>query len=213
MPQDVSFTWQRAAVVAALLARSCSSSMASSVYDWYLTELSAVFAGLAIVAAILAGMWPNRVAREFCGGAAELTTTALLIGFARTIEVVLNEGMIRHRDPRHRRSARRASRRSSAVGMLCVQSVCNFFIPSGSRPGLRHHADHGAAGRPAGSSRQVAVLAYQFGDGFTNMVVPTNALLMGMLALAASRSSAGCASSCRCWSRSTSLRSSRWSWR
>jgi len=35
-----------------------------------------------------------------------------------------------------------------------------------------------------GLSRQVAVLAYQFGDGFTNMVVPTNALLMGILALA-----------------------------
>ena len=34
-----------------------------------------------------------------------------------------------------------------------------------------------------GVSRQTAVLAYQFGDGFTNMIVPTNALLMGMLAL------------------------------
>jgi uncharacterized ion transporter superfamily protein YfcC len=67
--------------------------------------------------------------------------------------------------------------------MLAVQSVTNFLIPSGSgqayvtMPIMAPLADITRVGR------ETAILAYQFGDGLTNMIVPTNALLMGMLAL------------------------------
>jgi uncharacterized ion transporter superfamily protein YfcC len=67
--------------------------------------------------------------------------------------------------------------------MYIIQSLINFFIPSGSgqayvtMPLMTPIADI------SGISRQVAVLAYQFGDGFTNMIVPTNAVLMGILGI------------------------------
>ena len=72
----------------------------------------------------------------------------------------------------------------AAVGMLGVQTVCNFFVPSGSGQAYVTMPIMAPLSDLTELSRQTAVLAYQFGDGFTNMIVPTNALLMGILALA-----------------------------
>ena len=70
------------------------------------------------------------------------------------------------------------------LGMLLVQTVCNFFVPSGSGQAFITMPIMAPLADLTGISRQTAVLAYQFGDGFTNMVVPTNAVLMGILGLA-----------------------------
>ena len=72
----------------------------------------------------------------------------------------------------------------SAIGMLGVQTVFNFVIPSGSGQAYVTMPIMAPLSDLTDLSRQTAVLAYQFGDGFTNMIVPTNALLVGILALA-----------------------------
>ena len=72
----------------------------------------------------------------------------------------------------------------AVLGMLLVQTVCNFFVPSGSGQAFITMPIMAPLADLTGISRQTAVLAYQFGDGFTNMVVPTNAVLMGILGLA-----------------------------
>ena len=71
----------------------------------------------------------------------------------------------------------------SAVGMLLVQTICNFFIPSGSGQAFVTMPIMSPLATLTGVPQQTAVLAYQFGDGFTNMIVPTSALVMGALAL------------------------------
>ena len=65
-----------------------------------------------------------------------------------------------------------------------VQTLCNLFIPSGSGQAYVTMPIMAPIADLTGLTRQTAVLAYQFGDGFTNMIVPTNPVLMGMLALA-----------------------------
>ena len=153
-------------------------------WEWYLGELTAILLGLALVTAVVGRVGPNRVADAFCRGATELTTTALLIGFARTIQVVLSEarvidtvidGLARPLDG--------LSPTVAALGMLAVQTVCNFFIPSGSGQAFVTMPIMAPLADLTNVSRQTAVLAYQFGDGFTNMIVPTNAVLMGILAI------------------------------
>ena len=72
---------------------------------------------------------------------------------------------------------------TSAVGMLFVQTICNFFIPSGSGQAFVTMPIMSPLATLTGVPQQTAVLAYQFGDGFTNMIVPTSALVMGALAL------------------------------
>ena len=69
--------------------------------------------------------------------------------------------------------------------MFLVQSAANLFIPSGSGQAYVTMPIMAPLADIVGVTRQVAVLAYQFGDGFTNILVPTNAVLVGILAMAA----------------------------
>jgi uncharacterized ion transporter superfamily protein YfcC len=174
--------WVLGAVVVALLVLIYGLSR----WHWYLVEMGALFVALAIVLAIIARMSPDRTAVEFGKGAAELTTTALMIGVARGIQVVLDEGgvvdTIVHGISLPLQELPGAL---SAVGMFFVQSLANFFIPSGSGQAYVTMPIMAPLADLVGVTRQVAVLAYQFGDGFTNILVPTNAVLVGILAMAA----------------------------
>ncbi len=184
LPDDRRLTMRRWTVLAVLAGGIGLFVWGVAARGWYLTELSAVFLAIGLIAAVVAGVTPNRAARAFLGGAAAMTATALLIGFARTIEVVLTDARVIDTIvyglaqplaalPSH----------AAALGMLAVQTTANLFIPSGSGQAYVTMPIMAPLADLTGVTRQTAVLAYQFGDGFTNMLIPTNALLMGMLAL------------------------------
>ena len=155
-------------------------------WHWYLVEMGALFVGLAVLMAAIARISPDRTAVTFGQGAAELTTTALMIGVARAIQVVLDEGgvvdTIVHGISLPLQALPSAL---AAVGMLVVQSVTNLFIPSGSGQAYVTMPIMAPLADLVGVTRQTAVLAYQFGDGFMNILVPTNPVLVGILAMAA----------------------------
>lgn len=154
-------------------------------WGWYLTELGAVFLVLAIIAAIIGKVSPNKAAIEFTKGATELTTTALLIGFARAIALILEDGQVLHTIVHALATPlQETGPEIASVGMFLIQSVINFFIPSGSGQAYVTMPLMTPIGDLTGVSRQITVLAYQFGDGFTNMFVPTNAVLMGIIGIA-----------------------------
>jgi len=179
------FDGMHASVLALIVASVVVIVIGLSQWHWYLAEMGAIFVGLSILIAIVARMTPDRWASKFCEGAAELTTTALLIGFARTIQVVLDDGQvvdtIIHGIAQPLESL---GAQGAAVGMLAFQSLCNFFIPSGSGQAYVTMPLMAPLADLVGVSRQTAVLAYQFGDGLTNILVPTNAVLVGILGLA-----------------------------
>ncbi len=154
-------------------------------WHWYLVEMGALFLGLTVVLSAVGGLTPDVTARTFCEGAAELSTTALLIGFARTIQVVLDQGGVIDTIV-HGLSLplQGLGAGPAAVGMFVFQSLTNLFIPSGSGQAYVTMPLMAPLADLVGVSRQVAVLAFQFGDGFTNIIVPTNAILIGMLAMA-----------------------------
>lgn len=184
-PTDVRLTGSRMAVLALFVAAIALIVFGVGVYHWWFDYLMAVFLGLGILAAIVGRISPNIAANKFCEGAAEMTTTALLIGVARTIEVVLDEGMVIHTIINGiAETISGAGPYLASLGMVGVQSVANFLIPSGSGQAYVTMPIMAPLSDLCGVSRQTAVLAYQIGDGFMNMIVPTNALLMGMLALA-----------------------------
>ena len=66
----------------------------------------------------------------------------------------------------------------SAIGMLFVQNVINFFIPSGGGQALVTMPILAPVAEMVGLSRQIAVLAYQLGDGFSNIFWPTSVFMM-----------------------------------
>jgi uncharacterized ion transporter superfamily protein YfcC len=156
-----------------------------SAWHWYLDELGAMFFALTLVVVIVARINPSKAAISFGVGAAELTTTALLIGFARCIALLLEDGQVLHTIVYYLSQAlQQAGPEVAAVGMFFFQSLLNFFIPSGSGQAFVTMPLMAPIADLTGLSRQIAVLAFQFGDGFTNMLVPTNAVLMGIIGIA-----------------------------
>lgn len=156
-----------------------------STQGWYLVELGALFIGLALFTGLVGGLGVNATARQFGDGAAELAMTALLIGFARSIALILEEGVVLHTivdvlaTPLSLLGAH-----LGAVGMMFVQLLINFFIPSGSGQAFVTMPIMAPLADLVGISRQTAVLAFQFGDGFANMLFPTNVILMSILGIA-----------------------------
>ena len=97
-------------------------------YHWYLDEMGAIFLGLSVLIAIVARLSPDGAAKSFCIGAGELTTTALLIGFARTIELVLSDGIVVDTIIHSiAQPLQNLGATGAAVGMFALQSVCNLF--------------------------------------------------------------------------------------
>lgn len=178
-------TARRSAVLWATLAALGVLIWGIAVWDWYLVELGALFLVLAIVAGAIGRMGVNATAETFARGAAELTSTALLIGFARSIALLMEDGVVLHTVV-HALAAPLAvmGAELAAVGMLVIQSGLNFFIPSGSGQAFVAMPLMAPIGDLVGVSRQISVLAFQFGDGLMNMIVPTNPVLMGILGLA-----------------------------
>lgn len=183
-PTDIKFNGARAAVLLVFLAGVVGFVFGAKYQGWYILELNAVFLGVGIVAAALVRMSPGDTSRSFIEGAAEMTSAALLIGVARAIQVVLDDGQIADTVIHGIAGLLDgASADVAAIGMLGVQTVCNLFIPSGSGQAYVTMPIMSPLADLTQVPQETAVLAYQFGDGFTNMVVPTSALVMGTLAL------------------------------
>jgi uncharacterized ion transporter superfamily protein YfcC len=149
---------------------------------WYLIEVGAVWLALALVAGLVGGLGPDAIARRFASGASALAVVALLVGFARGIGLILEDGQVLHTIV-HGISLplQQVGPELSAVGMMLVQTVINLFVPSGSGQAFVTMPIMAPVGDLVGVSRQVAVLAFQFGDGFSNMIIPTNVVLMAIL--------------------------------
>ena len=183
-PEDIALTVSRMAILAIFVLGIVGFVVGAASYGWYIAELNAVFLGVGIIAALIARIPAGVTSRTFIGGAADMTAAALLVGFARTIEVVLSDGQVI--DTIIYAIAGMLEglpAEASALGMLVVQTICNFFIPSGSGQAFVTMPIMSPLATLTDVPQQTAVLAYQFGDGFTNMIVPTSALVMGALAL------------------------------
>jgi uncharacterized ion transporter superfamily protein YfcC len=183
-PADLQMTGQRILVLAIFIFGIVAFVYGVSEYHWYVPELNAIFLGIGLLAAIVARIPAGETSRTFIDGAAAMTPAALLVGFARTIEVVMTDGQIIDSIVHAIAGVlENLPAEAAAIGMLIVQTICNFFIPSGSGQAFVTMPIMSPLATLTDVPQQTAVLAYQFGDGFTNMIVPTSALVMGALAL------------------------------
>lgn len=156
-----------------------------SQYGWYLYELGACFVGWGLLITVLGRLSFDEASESFIEGVKDLTSTAVLIGVARGIALILEDGQILHSIVNGlAMPLSHVPAAISAVGMLVIQTILNLFVPSGSGQAFVTMPLMAPLSDLVGIPRQVAVLAYQFGDGFSNMIVPTNAVLMGIIGIA-----------------------------
>lgn len=183
-PADVHLNGPRIAIIVAFIGGLVLFVYGVSEYHWYIPELNAIFLGIGLLAAAVARIPAAETSRVFLEGAAKMAAPALIVGFARTIEIVLSDGQIIDTIVYSVASTLEGMPPDvAAFGMLVVQTITNFFIPSGSGQAFVTMPIMSPIATLTEVPQQTAVLAYQFGDGFTNMIVPTSALLMGALAL------------------------------
>ena len=154
-------------------------------YGWYLPEICALFMALGVAAGFSAGYSADDIAKEFIAGAKDIFSAALIIGFAAGIIVILKNGQVIDTMLNSMASALDGSGRAGALGtMYGIQTFINLFIPSASAKAAVTMPIMAPFSDLIGVSRQATVLAFQFGDGFTNMITPCSGVLMAVLSVA-----------------------------
>lgn len=153
-------------------------------HGWFLTELSANFFLVGIIAGFVGGMKVNDIFDAFIEGMKLVVYGAIIVGFARAILVVLESGLIIDTIIQSMSGILDYLPKSiSVLGMLVIQVIINFFIPSGSGQAVTTMPIMTPIADLQEIPRQIAVLAFQYGDAITNTIIPTSASLMGVLAV------------------------------
>ena len=148
-------------------------------------EIGGAFVVMAVVVSLLAGRGPNQICADFNDSFREILVGALVCGVARGVSVVMTEGMVM--DTVVYGAALLVSSLPpalTAVGVLFGQTAFNFLVPSGSGQALITLPILVPVADLAGVTRQVVVLATQWGDGITNVIFPTSGYFMATLVMA-----------------------------
>ena len=154
-------------------------------WDWYMSEITGLFLGMGILAGVIAGFPANRIADELIAGAKDILSAALVVGFASGIIVILQDGKVVDSILHAMQNGLDGTGEAlSLTAMYGIQAVINFLIPSATAKAAITIPIMAPFSDLVGVSRQAMVLAFQFGDGFTNMVTPTSGVLMAALAMA-----------------------------
>ena len=154
-------------------------------WGWYIAEISGLFIALGLLSAIIARMSVAATVKSFYTGAKEMLPAALIIALSKSILVVANDGKIVDTILFALSGLVDGMPKAIAVQlMFLTQGAINFFIPSGSGQAAITIPIMSPLADLIGVSRQTAVLAYQFGDGLFNMIIPTSGVTMGILSIA-----------------------------
>ncbi|WP_227935183.1 YfcC family protein [Alkalihalobacillus deserti] len=153
-------------------------------WGWYFIEIGGWYAFMSIVLGFICGMNASSIAEAFNEGFKKMIVAVVVIGLSRSISVVLQEGNILDTIV-HGISEVVSGMPTAltAIVMMVVQGLFNFLVGSGSGQAMITMPIMTGLSDLLGVSRQTAVLAFQFGDGFTNLIYPVS-LVLAILAMA-----------------------------
>lgn len=154
-------------------------------YEWYITEIAALFLVMGLLSGASMSYDANKITKLFIDGAKDIMSAALVVGLAGGIIVILEDGKIVHTILHSLAQSMSDLGNIASVGiMYMIQTLINIFIPSGSAKAALTMPIMAPFSDLIGLSRQATVMAFQFGDGFTNMITPTSPVLIGVLGVA-----------------------------
>lgn len=154
-------------------------------YGWYIKEIATLFFAMGLATGIAMNYNPDRITKLFLDGVKDIQSAALIVGLAGGIIIILNNGNIIDTLLYKLSESISGMGRMAALSMMyVVQNLINLVMPSGSAKAALTMPMMSQFSDLIGLSRQATVLAYQFGDGFTNMITPTSGVLLGVLSVA-----------------------------
>ncbi len=154
-------------------------------HGWYIMEIATLFFAMGLASGIAMGYDANRITKLFLEGVKDIQSAALIVGLAGGIIIILQNGnIIDTLLYRLSETISGAGRMASVSMMYVTQTVINLFMPSGSAKAALTMPMMSQFSDLIGVSRQATVVAFQLGDGFTNMITPTSGVLLGVLSVA-----------------------------
>ncbi|UPH69971.1 YfcC family protein [Abyssibius alkaniclasticus] len=151
---------------------------------WWMARMGALFFGMAIVVGLVARMGEKKLTSAFVDGAKDLLGVALVIGLARGIVVIMEQGLIADTILNSAADTLGGLPQMAFINlMFWIETGMSFLVPSSSglavlsMPILAPLADF------AGVGRDVVVTAYQSASGLVNLITPTSAVVIGGLAI------------------------------
>jgi len=154
-------------------------------YGWYIMEIATLFFAMGLASGIAMSYGANRITKLFLDGVKDIQSAALIVGLAGGIIIILQNGnIIDTLLYKLSESISGAGRVASVSMMYVTQTVINLFMPSGSAKAALTMPMMSQFSDLIGVSRQATVVAFQLGDGFTNMITPTSGVLLGVLSVA-----------------------------
>lgn len=182
---EMPMTWRHTVILLLVLFAFAMYVFGVMRLEWGFNELSALFFIIGVLAGLIGKLGVEGTADAFVQGFREMAYAAILIGFARAIFVVLNDGRIIDTivyglfQP-----LQGLPRSAAAVGMMGVHTLIHVPVPSVSGQAVLTMPILAPLSDLLGFSRQIAILAYQYGAGLCELLTPTNGALMAVIAAA-----------------------------
>lgn len=182
---DSQFTFSHMLIIIVFVGGFVLYGSGTKFWGWGTADLGSVMVAIGLLSGIIGRMSLDDMAKSFLQGCRSMVFGALIIGLARSITVVLEQGNIIHTLIYYMAiPLENVGPVFSALGMFLTNLIFNFFVPSGSGQGMIVMPIMAPLADIVGVSRQVAVSAYQYGDGMSNIIIPTSGVLMGVIGLA-----------------------------
>lgn len=151
---------------------------------WKLKEAGAVFIYMGVLSGLVFGFNPSKIASLFIEGTKKLIFGALIVGIAGTISIILQEGKILDTAVLFLSNSLSSLPDSlQAIGMFLIQCFTDGLVTSGSGQAAVTMPIMIPVADMLNITRQTTVLGFNFGDGFTNYILPSSSALMGFLAI------------------------------
>ena len=154
-------------------------------YGWYIMEIASLFLFMGLCSGFAMGKGASDIAKLFLEGMGDILSAAMVVGLAAGIVIVLQDGgVIDTILYGLSKSMNNLGAIASTEIMYGIQTLINIVIPSGSAKAAITMPIMAPFSDLIGVSRQTTVMAFQFGDGFTNMITPTSGVLIATLGVA-----------------------------
>lgn len=154
-------------------------------YDWYIMEIATLFLFMGVCSGLSINKSASEIAKLFIEGMGDILSAAVVVGLAAGIVIVLQDGgVIDTILYGLSKSMNNLGAIASTEIMYGIQTLINIVIPSGSAKAAITMPIMAPFSDLIDISRQTTVMAFQFGDGFTNMITPTSGVLIATLGVA-----------------------------
>ena len=174
----IPFNWRRILILLIFLAAFPIMIWGVSTGTWWFPEMSGLFLAVSIIIIFLSGLSEKEAVNTFIEGAADLIGVVLIIGVARAINIVMDNGMISDTLLFYSSSIiRNMNRGVFAAVQMILFSFLGFFIPSSSGLATLSMPIMAPLADTVGISRDIVVTAYNWGQGWMAFITPTGLIL------------------------------------